>query len=155
MEGLCNRSNDIPSSPEVDIAIFEPNEKVAPYNVTPAENSTPLLGQQVSFLGFPYGIYSSFPDGRVAPFVKSGTMSAMDSSKPDALIMYIDGFNNPGFSGGPILYWDYKLNRYQIFGVVKGYRHDNATTIINEKVAPSREYRHSCRVRHQTRAGSH
>jgi hypothetical protein len=34
-------------------------------------------------------------------------MSAIDNSNPDAEVLYIDGFNNPGFSGGPIIFWDF------------------------------------------------
>jgi hypothetical protein len=33
-------------------------------------------------------------------------MSAIDARNPEAVVLYIDGFNNPGFSGGPIIYWD-------------------------------------------------
>ncbi len=33
-------------------------------------------------------------------------MSAIDATHPDAVVIYIDGFNNPGFSGGPIVFWD-------------------------------------------------
>ena len=58
------------------------------------------MGQQVWFLGYPYGIASHFQSGKVAPFIKRGTMSAIDAANPDAIVIYIDGFNNPGFSGG-------------------------------------------------------
>ena len=45
----------------------------------------------------------------------------------------MDGFNNHGFSGGPILYFDFGLHKYFIAGVVKGYRNDRAETVVNGK----------------------
>jgi hypothetical protein len=58
-------------------------------------------------------------------------MSAVDATDPDAVVIYIDGFNNPGFSGGPILLWDFSKQEYEILAVVKGYREDSAKVIVN------------------------
>ena len=58
-------------------------------------------------------------------------MSAIDTTNPDAVLVYIDGFNNPGFSGGPILYWDFGKQAYRILGVVQGYKEDTAKVLIN------------------------
>jgi hypothetical protein len=58
-------------------------------------------------------------------------MSAIDTTNPKAVVLYVDGFNNPGFSGGPIAYWDFGSHAYQILGVVKGYREDTAKVIVN------------------------
>ena len=60
-------------------------------------------------------------------------MSAIDSSNPDAVVLYIDGFNNPGFSGGPIIFWNFTTRTYEIIGVVKGYRNDTAKVEVNGK----------------------
>jgi len=122
-----------PSSNEVDIAVFETNEKAEkPYQVTTANKGGPTMGQQVWFLGYPWGIYSRFEGGKtVAPFIKRGTMSAIDGTNQHAVVIYIDGFNNPGFSGGPILFWDLNSRSYQIVGVVQGYKEDSAKVLIN------------------------
>ena len=37
----------------------------------------------------------------------------------------------PGFSGGPIVYWDFSKHAYGIAGVVKGYREDTAKVLVN------------------------
>ena len=37
-------------------------------------------------------------------------------------VLYLDGHNNPGFSGGPVVYKSPNNNRFQICGVVSGYR---------------------------------
>jgi hypothetical protein len=122
-----------PSSGDVDIAVFATQEKVdKPYLVTVGGLSGgPTLGQQVWFLGYPWGIASHFGGGKVAPFIKRGTMSAVDSTNPNAVVLYVDGFNNPGFSGGPIVFWNFSTHSYQIIGVVKGYREDSAKVLIN------------------------
>ena len=116
-----------PSSSDVDIAIFEITLSAKSGNLT--------MGQQVYFLGFPWGIGSKFGTKSVimteAPFIKRGTMSAVDGSDPNAVVMYIDGFNNPGFSGGPLVYWDFNDRKCRIFGVVKGYRKDRAKITVN------------------------
>jgi hypothetical protein len=41
-----------------------------------------------------------------------------------------DSTNN-GFSGGPILYWDFTDHVYKILAVVQGYRNDTAHAAIN------------------------
>ena len=74
-----------------------------------------------------------FADHNTLPFLKKGIMSAIDSQNPDAIVVYIDGFNNPGFSGGPVIFWDFKLQRYEILSVVQGYRNDTAKVEINNQ----------------------
>jgi hypothetical protein len=65
------------------------------------------------------------------PFMKRGSMSAVDASNPDAVVFYIDGFNNPGFSGGPVVYWEFATHKYKILSVIKGYKSDMAKVLIN------------------------
>jgi S1-C subfamily serine protease len=120
-----------PSSSDVDIAVLETEEKVAnPYTVT-ARAGIATMGQQVWFLGYPWGIASHFTNRKIAPFIKRGTLSAVDATKSDAVVIYIDGFNNPGFSGGPIVFWDFDKHAYEIIGVVQGYKEDSAKVLIN------------------------
>jgi S1-C subfamily serine protease len=126
-----------PSSPKVDIAVLETTENAPqPFAIAVAskgEGST--MGQQVWFLGYPFGdtALTTRNHDQILPFIKRGTMSAIDASKPDAVIMYIDGFNNPGFSGGPIICWQFSDRVYRIIGVVKGYRPDTAKVMVNDK----------------------
>src|ERR1035438_1459190 len=120
-----------PSSSAVDIAVFETTENVSqPFKVS-STSGAQTMGQQVWFLGYPWEIASRFSNGARAPFIKRGTMSAVDATNPDAVIIYIDGFNNPGFSGGPVVYWDFKKQAYGLLGVVKGYKFDTAKAVIN------------------------
>ena len=81
-----------------------------------------LLGQDVYFLGFPYfgnainhraeSFNANFP----IPFIKKATMSALHDQ-----IIYLDGHNNPGFSGGPVVFWDYSEKTHKILGVISSY----------------------------------
>jgi S1-C subfamily serine protease len=127
-----------PSSADADIAVFETDNPAAqPFGIAPAGTSTTAgvtLGQQVWFIGYPFGMSSVPAKGSTItelPFMKRGSMSAVDASNPEAVVYYIDGFNNPGFSGGPVLYWEFTTHVYKILAVVKGYRPDTAKILIN------------------------
>jgi S1-C subfamily serine protease len=125
-----------PSSTDVDIAIFETSEKaVQPFNIAPlADTGGVTLGQLLWFIGYPFGMAGNIAMNGQAiafPFMKRGTMSVIDASNPDAVVYYIDGFNNAGFSGGPIIFWEFSSHTYKILGVVKGYRPESAKMLIN------------------------
>jgi S1-C subfamily serine protease len=129
-----------PSSADADIAVFETNETAAqPFGIAPTGTSTTAgvtFGQQVWFIGYPFGMSSVPATGSTIgalPFMKRGSMSAVDASNPDAVVYYIDGFNNPGFSGGPVVYWEFATHAYKIMAVVKGYRTDTAKVLINRQ----------------------
>jgi len=129
-----------PSSADADIAVFETDETAAqPFGISPVGASTTAgvtLGQPVWFIGYPFGMSSIPAKGSTMtelPFMKRGSMSAVDASNPEAVVYYIDGFNNPGFSGGSVLYWEFATRTYKILAVVKGYRLDTARAVINGK----------------------
>ena len=89
-------------------------------------------GQEVYFLGFPYGIrWGAGNLNRVfpMPFVKKGILSG--SIGESLCVHLIDGHNNPGFSGGPVVY-QHTINpelaaqhRFGLLGVVSGYQYDD------------------------------
>jgi S1-C subfamily serine protease len=121
----------LPSSDEVDIAVLQTEETVSkPYEITWSDKDSVTFGQQIWFLGYPYGLGTQFSNAEI-PFIKRGTLSAIDTSNRDAVLWYIDGFNNPGFSGGPIIYWDFNKHAIRILGVVKGYKFENAKVLVN------------------------
>ncbi len=84
------------------------------------------LGQTVFFLGFPYGYHQTvgFEFNRDFPFplVKSGVLSAVlfDENEP---VILLDGHNNPGFSGGPVIYVPPGMpeDQFNIAGIVSAY----------------------------------
>ena len=117
-----------PKSDEVDIAVLKLDEKVStPFSIQPTDDTSgPTMGQPLWFLGYPFQLGTTLSPGAHwdggTPFIKRGTMSAFNGSNPDAIVYYIDGFNNPGFSGGPIIYFSFTKHVYQLLGVVKGFR---------------------------------
>ena len=132
-----------PSSADVDIAVIEttiPGAK--PYEVEVMHDGGSLVfGQSVWFLGYPYleGLGTKFrgDPATTIPFIKKGILSAIDASNPEAEILSVDGFNNHGFSGGPIVFYDFEKHKYYIAGVVKGYKYDQAETLVQGKSVPT------------------
>jgi S1-C subfamily serine protease len=137
----------VPDS-DADVAVLETQwEPPAQFSISAAGDSDgPTFGQQVWFLGYPlwskdhpHGISSSLPGPRkMLPFIKRGTLSAIDSTNPNSVVLYIDGINNKGFSGGPILYWSFSAHAYRILGVIHGYLNDEFPqewTINGQKVS--------------------
>ena len=104
-----------------DISVLAANFQLSP--VFPAIPSWAGLvyGQDTYFLGFPYleediqfqKINRGFP----MPFVKKGIVSCTSGSQ-----IFLDGHNNPGFSGGPMVFKEADKPDYKIGGVVSGYR---------------------------------
>jgi hypothetical protein len=98
------------------------------------------LGQQVYFLGFPFGLGTAGPEalptgfGQI-PFLKSGIVSAFDTRDPQATVLYLDGQNNPGFSGGPIVFWHAESRRFRVAGVVGGYRNESLPVLKRRDLA--------------------
>ena len=109
---------------DADIAVLAPEFQLAPD--LPLEPSPDGIGfgQQVFFLGFPLGMMGhggelnrEFP----LPLVKSGTLSGIEG-EPNTRFL-VDGHNNPGFSGGPLVFTKASEPRgFKVAGVISGYR---------------------------------
>ena len=90
---------------QADVAVLACPLRLVPPHVLEASSAGLMYGQQVYFLGFPFGwdsgaenLNREFP----IPFVKAGIVSAM--SFGEASLIYIDAHGNQGFSGGPVVY---------------------------------------------------
>ena len=113
----CKHSN------QADISVFEKKKKI-PAHPLPATMAGIVYGQDLFFLGFPYGMASdigelnrNFP----LPFVRKGILSLIDMNQKTKPFI-IDGHNNPGFSGGPVVFKKPNSTEFQIAGVIHGYR---------------------------------
>ncbi len=91
------------------------------------------MWQDSYFLGFPFNlvfktgmeINKHFP----IPWCKKGIISACIIDDPtDGTMIFLDGQNNPGFSGGPIVIVDLD-RKSRIIGVVSGYINDSEKKI--------------------------
>lgn len=87
-----------------DIAVFALPATITP--VLPAQPTTDgmAFGQDMYFLGYPLGLAFEVTPTQVLPFVKKATLSAAMNLASDIQTLYLDGHNNRGFSGGPIVY---------------------------------------------------
>ena len=98
---------------------------------------TALLGDEGFFMGFPYGLSTSDRGNTNAgfplPLLKKAVFSG-NSLMNDIYVLLLDGHNNPGFSGGPVLFKDRLKsgdNKYHLIGVISAYvNQKNEMTVI-------------------------
>lgn len=126
-----------PSNTDVDIAAIALTERLTvAFEFQPTSDGI-ALGQQVYFLGFPSGLLTKWTSlgaseiSEVA-FIKAGILSAMDSRNPQAVVLYVDGHNNLGFSGGPIVFQSGPNSPFRVAAVVKGFRGES-TPVVKRK----------------------
>ena len=123
----------LPENRDVDIAVLDIHQKASMEWNPDLTADSPTIGGQVYFVGFPYGLQSLYNNGEYLPLVKMGVLSGLDNADPSNVVHYIDGFNNPGFSGGPVAYIDNSKREWHIFAVVKGYVNESVKTKIKGK----------------------
>ncbi|MBI3769814.1 MAG: trypsin-like peptidase domain-containing protein [Deltaproteobacteria bacterium] len=114
-----------PSPNSVDIAVLAAPLQISPSLPLPAEPVNLFVSQDVYFLGFPYGLSMDAKNlnaGFPLPFVKRGIVAAFVAVDGGAQIIVVDGLNNSGFSGGPVVYQDVSTRELKVAGVVSSYR---------------------------------
>jgi hypothetical protein len=107
----------------IDIVVLAPRDPILsnpPPNVTPSTGGI-AFGGECEFLGFPYGggWRAILGDGTSTwmPYVKHCFLSGLPQEEKRFWVL--DGINNAGFSGGPVVYGTGP--QQQVFGVVSGY----------------------------------
>ncbi len=110
----------------IDIAVINllENPFYRESNIELAHSGELYTSQQCFFLGFPYNLYSELPktnDNLPVPFIKSAIFSLFSGEESSEKIMYLDGHNNPGFSGGPVVAEIMGKNIIKICSVVSSY----------------------------------
>ena len=112
----------------VDTAVLVPPRQLTVNFELPFEQTNFFVGQDAYFLGFPYGIRID-ATGLNGPYplavTKRATISGtvvLDKQTKASLVL-LDGYNNPGFSGGPIVYRDLNRSRVvlKLLGVISGF----------------------------------
>lgn len=113
---------------EADVAVLAPSWRLSPEHPLPPKSDGIAFGQDVYFLGFPYNMFAdigemnrNFP----MPFVKKATVSSWSRDEHGVLRWFLDGHNNPGFSGGPVVWTEPLRNNYNVAGVISGYRYSD------------------------------
>lgn len=120
----------IDAGTDIDIVALAARQPVLQNPIaSPSSDASVMLGGDCSFLGFPYGggWLANMPDGHRywMPYVKHCTISSIPSTEPPLLVL--DGINNPGFSGGPVLYQTGPNQK--IVAVISGYHLEPAEVI--------------------------
>jgi hypothetical protein len=125
---------------DADIAVLSLETQLSPTHPLPPDNNF-FLGQDAYFLGFPYGlradvgmVNNNFP----IPFVKKGIISNFFADSKGIEHIYLDGHNNPGFSGGPVVYYSIEKKDHRVAAVISAfestdepiYKGDTATGLV-------------------------
>ena len=101
-----------------------------------------VLGAWAYFLGFPLSFgseCSKINNDYPIPFIKGGLISNFYTSKEGLVEIYLDGHNNKGFSGGPVVFENPKKKLdFRIIGTVSGYYTES--TIHNETKDEMKDY---------------
>ena len=108
----------------IDITVLAPAQQLSPTHPLQTTSAGITLSQDVFFLGFPYGLANEMGKANnyfPIPLVKKAIVSAMQFG--DVRKLLLDGHNNPGFSGGPVLYQSAtdRDGSMTVIGVVSGY----------------------------------
>ena len=111
------------SSGNADVIVLAPSHPIGANHPLPLAKGGITLSQDVYFVGYPYGKHSAAiaSDGKLhLPLVKKACLSGFHES-PNGRLWLLDGFNNSGFSGGPVIVVDQPGNE-AVFGIISGYR---------------------------------
>ena len=110
----------------VDISIIRIFEKdsIDLKNRFSLNSSGVIYGDEGYILGFPFNLNSlttcsEFPLALIKRVINSGMVK-----ENDATIFFLDGHNNPGFSGGPVVFKEYSKDskhEWKVIGVISGY----------------------------------
>lgn len=115
---------EIVHSPNLDLTVFTSQHfSFSAQPQTPCATNM-LPGEELRFLGFPHGLANSYPSpmGLCTPLVRSAHFSGVLPIQGQPTLI-LDGFNNPGYSGGPV----YAANpgaHIGFVGMINGYRHE-------------------------------
>lgn len=128
-----------------DIAVLATNLQISPPHVLEPTAAGAVWGQDVYFLGFPYGWHASV-DAKInrgfpLPLVKKAIISAIQS-EGGVEQLFLDGHNNPGFSGGPVVFRVNGNGDLKVAAVVSGYRYTEEP-IFSDGVAVPLAYKYN------------
>ena len=130
----CQVSNVWFAGGGTDLAVISPRAQLSPaWDIDITDSGGFFVSQEAYFLGFPYGYYTeagSANNDYPIPFVKRGIIAGFTSESDGHQVIFVDGHNNPGFSGGPLVITS-ATHRQQLIGIVSGYRSAEEPILFN------------------------
>lgn len=109
---------------DIDLTVLAPQQVFGSSSPLTLTMEGLVLADDVYFLGFPYGlgmeVATEMNAGFPLPLVKKAVVSAI---MVDGGPLLLDGHNNAGFSGGPVVRRS-DGNEQSVIAVVSGYRYD-------------------------------
>ncbi|MCB1065599.1 MAG: trypsin-like peptidase domain-containing protein [Verrucomicrobiae bacterium] len=109
---------------DVDVSVLAtPNQLTPPRPFPlPPDSDGIVYGQDAFFLGYPYGLMSKFSlgtseGGYPLPLVKRALVSSFEGG-----VFLLDGHNNPGFSGAPVVFKPQGVGEFKVAGIISGYK---------------------------------
>lgn len=119
----------IHSNSNIDIAVLDLKSNDQKDNLFDMGSKSYYLSQECFFLGFPFGLRMDDKEGKMnngfpLPFVKKAIISSFISDSTHMTQIFLDGHNNPGFSGGPVVITNYEAgskHKMRIIGIVSAY----------------------------------
>ena len=116
---------------EIDISVLAAHQQLTRPGLPLEPTSAGVVyGQDAYFLGFPYNIVPRYifeAGGYPLPLVKRATVSSFDQSE-----FLLDGHNNPGFSGGPVVFQPPGKTEFRVAAVVSGFQAVPAPIFAND-----------------------
>ena len=123
-----------------DVCVLTSNSRLVGDGVPLSVSQNGIVyGQEAYFLGFPFGMQMDsmglnrqFP----FPFVKRATVSAFEVTDASVRTIYLDGHNNIGFSGGPVVIRPNGNPKaeWRVAAIIGGYRSDWAPVLGSNDV---------------------
>ena len=113
---------------ETDISVLCTNQNlpkmVRPHGCNLGIETDLKLAEEILFYGFPHGLSTPLTSGHPVALVKRGIVSDFFGVPlvNGTASLFIDGHNNPGFSGGPVV--TIRNGEYKVAAVIASYRHN-------------------------------
>ena len=119
----------------IDIAVLlPPAQLTVSFPFEPTAQGM-LFGQDVYFLGFPYRLGTQSTVSYQIPIIKKAILSGR-INEGGALKFLFDGQNNPGFSGGPVVFRNVNQPGYSfnVAAVIEGFKSEVSPVFKPEQI---------------------
>ena len=116
-----------PLSDEVDIEVIEVGKHLGrPQLPMRLSCEDVRYAGDAYFYGFPFGLGAGDASGDVRIcFVKKATVGGSYCVEEKWICWLLDGINNPGFSGGPVIHYHHASGVLSVMAIVSGFVHED------------------------------